>query len=385
MMEDASAPLGDAELDAGGGSEAVVGASSMPQAAEAAASVELSDGPHPDLAEAVDAQLASTDMIVADTRSDLERFVAMDAHDVALLLGDLLEQTQTKALRRWVYDLPGGGGRGLTVHGVQDITQRMNWTGRCSIGIVKGSLRVTMLKGDEGNGPEDFWIADVEAEDAKTGQVQLGSSMEPQMMRLRPETAKKKRAAGAVIGEDNRVFDRFARTKAIAKATRNAQAAFIPEEVEQAVIAMAAKRPELVERIQSEGEAKAAEMPPALATDEAKELIARCESIYAAIRDLGSGRGKIKLTPGQFNAWMLNSHHDMGALERFKAYLETRAEEIPAEFAREDLWREATEKAREVACPVDGCGAERFKACKTRGGAHPERVQLRAEQLGAAS
>jgi hypothetical protein len=54
------------------------------------------------------------------------------------------------------------------------------------------------------------------------------------------------------IPEDNAIFDVFSRTKAIKKATRNALAAFIPEEVEQTIIAMFEKDPSRVERIQTE-------------------------------------------------------------------------------------------------------------------------------------
>jgi hypothetical protein len=61
-----------------------------------------------------------------------------------------------------------------------------------------------------------------------------------------------KRKAGMKIPEDNAIFDVFSRTKAIQKATRNALAAFIPEEIEQTVIAMFEKDPSRVERIQTE-------------------------------------------------------------------------------------------------------------------------------------
>jgi hypothetical protein len=104
---------------------------------------------------------------------------------------------------------------------------------------------------------------------------------------------------------------------------------FIPEEIEQTVIAMFVKDPSRVERIRTEAEAKVAELPPPLDDEEAKALIAECEAVYDEIRELGGGRGKVKLTPGTFNAWLLQSQHDHGALRRMLEYLEERREQIP--------------------------------------------------------
>jgi hypothetical protein len=91
-------------------------------------------------------------------------------------------------------------------------------------------------------------VATIFARDEVTGAMLPGSSMEPQRMRLQARTADRKRKAGQKIPEDNTIFDVFSRTKAIQKATRNALAAFIPEEIEQTIIAMFAKDPSRVER-----------------------------------------------------------------------------------------------------------------------------------------
>jgi D-aminopeptidase len=104
-----------------------------------------------------------------------------------------------------------------------------------------------------------------------------GASMEPQRMHKR---------------DGSRPFDRFSRTKAIQKATRNALAAFIPEEIEQAVLAVASKQPDRVLRIQTEAEAKVADLPPALDDDEARALIAQAERVYDEVRELGRWPGE---------------------------------------------------------------------------------------------
>jgi hypothetical protein len=68
------------------------------------------------------------------------------------------------------------------------------------------------------------------------------------------------------------------------------------------VIAMFSKDPSRVERIQTEAEAKVADLPPALDDDEARALIAQAERVYDEVRELGGGRGKVELPPGQFAA-----------------------------------------------------------------------------------
>jgi hypothetical protein len=128
------------------------------------------------------------------------------------------------------------------------------------------------------------------------------------------------------------LMDRCARWKAIQKATRNALSGFIPEEIEQTVIAMFLKDSSRVARIRSEAEAKVAELPPPLDDDEARALIAECEAVYDEIKGLGAGQGKVLLTPGTYNAWLLQSQHDHGALRRMLEYLTQRRDEIANQF-----------------------------------------------------
>jgi len=294
----------------------------------------------PEAAEAVEVALGSAEMVVADASDAHEVMVAMDAHDSAALVERLTSQVQESALgKAWVYEITKGGKvtRGLTVDAVQDITQQMAWTGKCAVGIA--DLTVETIEADEGHGPEPFWVATAMAVDSRTGVRQAGSSMEPQWMRLSDSVANRYRKDGKMIRDDNKVFDRFSREKAINKAQRNAMEKFIPEIVKLTLIAMAAKNPSLVERIRTEQEAKIAELPPPLDTPEAKALIGELEGLYDQIKELGGGQGRIKFPPGQFASWMLQSQHDLGALERFKAHLEERLERMPAELESERLAR----------------------------------------------
>jgi hypothetical protein len=297
---------------------------------------EVADGPDPELAPAVDEKLPATDLAVRDPADDHEVMVRMDDHDVRMLL----EQVQSSALKKWVYELERGRDpkkwpRGLTIHAVQDITQRMNWTGKARIGVLPETLEVERITADEGRGEEPFWIATIFARDEVTGAMLPGSAMEPQRMKLKDSTANAKRRDGEKIPEDNKIFDRFSRQKAIQKATRNALGGFIPEEIEQTVIAMFSKDPSRVERIQTEAEAKVADLPPALDDDEARALIAQAERVYDEVRELGGGRGKVELPPGQFAAYKLNAQHSHDRLRDLIAWIEGRRDALRDHYATE--------------------------------------------------
>jgi hypothetical protein len=199
---------------------------------------------------------------IADVTDGHEVATVIDAHDVAMLV----RRAQGAALEKWVYKLPDGK-LGLSIHGTQDIVQQMNWTGKARIGCQPETLTVEQITADAGNGPEPFWVATIFARDEVTGASQSGTSMEPLWMQLTAKTQATWRKKGKQVPEDGRVFDVFSRTKAINKAERNAQAKFIPEELEQTIIAMVAKDPSRVERVQSDAEKQAETAEPML-TDE---------------------------------------------------------------------------------------------------------------------
>lgn len=307
------------------------------EAAEPVVDAELVPEPGAELQEAVELATSAAALVVDQPADRHEGMVAMDAHDSAALLDRITQQAQEGHLaKRWVYDLPGGGGRGLTVDAVQDITQQMNWTGACSIGVRPGSLSIELIDGDEDGLPAKFWMATIEAEDRKTGAVQTGTSMEPQRLKLKPETARAKRAQGKPVPEDDRVFDKFAATKAANKAERNAMEKFIPEVVKLHLLAMAAKNPAIVERIETAQEAQIKDLPAPLDTPEAKALIEECAGIYTQIRKLKGGRGAIALPPGRYHAGLLRSQHDLRTLQSFRDWLLERRDEIAGAPADDD-------------------------------------------------
>jgi hypothetical protein len=272
--------------------------------------------PAPELGEVVDDYIPGAAELAVDDPSDQhEVMLRMDDHDVRMLLS----QVQTAALKVWVYALPDGA-KGLSVGGVEDIVQRLNWTGKARIGLMPETLVVEQVVADEGNGEEPFWSATVFARDEVTGEALVGSSMEPQRMRLRPETAKRKRAKGMQIPEDNAIFDRFARTKAIQKASRNALEAHIPEEIKQTVIAMFANDPARVERIRTEAEQKMEDRPAPLVDEEAKAKLAEARGLYDEVRELG-GAAVTEFPPGKFAAYVLNAQHSQETLDALVDYV----------------------------------------------------------------
>jgi hypothetical protein len=323
--------------------------------------------PSPELAPAVDEKLPDVQLAVRDPSDQHEVMLRMDDHDVQMLL----REVQSNALRKWVYVLPGNKGTGLTIHAVEDIVQRMNWTGKCKIGLLLDAngrpvVDVETLEEDEGDGLEPFWNVRAYAKDEVTGSVLPGSSMEPKRMHKK---------------NGDRPFDRFAQQKALQKATRNALDSFIPEEIKQTVIAMFVNDPSRVERIQTEAEQKMAELPPPLDDDEARGLLAEAEAIYDRIVELGGGQGKVKLTPGTFGAYKLNAQHSHDRLRDMIAWLRQREEQIPVELAREAEERWAIDTARDVPCPKCGAAARAF--CKGIRGSHGERVQARLGEIRA--
>lgn len=334
----------------------------------------VAEEPAPDMAPAIDEMVGS--LVIHDPGDEHESMIVLDNHDMALFLAEV----QTAALRKWVYVLPGrDGAEGLTIHATQDIVQRMNWKGWAQIGVLPETLKTEQLTADEGNGPEAFWVATIFAIDKKTGSMQPGVAMEPQKMKLKAATAKKKRDEGIEIPPDNKVFDRYALSKAVQKATRNALQAFIPEEVKQTVIGMFKGDASRVERIRTEREAEVEKLPPPIDDDEMRTLIAKADAIYDEIKEAGAGQGKVKMPPGYYNAGKLRVQHSHDRMRDFIVWLEGRLAEIPVELAREALEREAVDTATNVRCPT--CEAEPRKFCKNTRGSHPERVLARLEQL----
>lgn len=277
---------------------------------------------------------STSEMVIHDRRDENEIVAVLDRHDVEQIVMEI----QRRALTVWVYDIPGEGQsrlRELSYKGARDVVALMNHTGKVKIGTIPETLKLERFKEDRGFGLETFVRATIFAKDEVTGEALPGVSTEPLYMKLRASTAKKKREAGGVIPEDDRVFDIFAETKATNKAVRNALRAFIPEEAVQAVLAQYDGDSSRVLRIQTKQEQDLAELPPALTDEKAVALIDQVRAAYDEIRELGGGRGKIDFPPGQFGMWLLQAQHSHATLEELVAYVEGRRDNLVAKYAAE--------------------------------------------------
>lgn len=282
-------------------------------------------GPAPEMGEVVDEFIPSpAELAVVDPSDQHEVMLRMDDHDVRMLL----EHVQTSALRKWVYEFPQDGKpvRGLTVHAVQDIVQRMNWTGKAKIGLLTDADGRPVLDVErvveEG---EPYWMVTAYARDEVTDSVLPGASYEPVYMKLR-----KKNPDGSAMTK----FDPFSRWKAIQKASRNALAAHIPEEIKQTILAMFSNDPARVERIRTEAEQKVLDRPPPLVDEQAKAKLALAREMYDQIRELG-GSAVTEFTPGKFGAYVLNAQHSHETLDAFVDYVRGELDRLTEKYRTE--------------------------------------------------
>ena len=242
-----------------------------------------------------------------------EVFAVLDRHDESQILDEL----QSRLLDVTLYDFPQDGGRvtDLSYAGVREVTGLMNRTGKVKLRLIPGSLRTE----DRVENGEPHIRAEVWAEDLVTGAAFPGIAYEPKLMKLKDATAKKWRAKGKQVPDDNKVWDSFAETKAAAKAERNALKKFIPEQIRQTLIAQYQGDPVRIKQIQAgAGAEKLAEMPAPVQSDEANKLRALIRATYDELKQ----HNRLAMPPGQFNALMVRHDYSEERLQEFLAHLE---------------------------------------------------------------
>jgi len=111
-------------------------------------------------------------------------------------------------------------------------------------------------------------------------------------------------------------FDKFAATKALNKAERNAKKKLIPEEIRQTIIAMA--REESKVRVLKAAAAPLAEMPPPLTDKKAVELKNQIRASYNELKEVN----RMLLPPARFNAMLTRSEHEHARLEELLAHMQ---------------------------------------------------------------
>jgi hypothetical protein len=261
--------------------------------------------------EAAQARPAATDLVVPALPPGEERdhatVIVLDKHDEDQILA-VMEDRMDKVL---LYDFPQDGSRlvDLSINGVLECVRQMNQTTRARVAIMPETLQVEIVDVPD-RGPH--FQATVAARDEIAGLVMIGTAMEPQNPRRR---------------NGGTYYDKFARTKAISKAQRNALKQHIPERLRQAIIALHKRdATRLLEVKHGAGAAAAAELPPPVVSERAEALVAECREIYVEIKALPGGLEKLK--PGMFNHELSRARSSEDALESYRDALVSRRDTL---------------------------------------------------------
>lgn len=271
-----------------------------------------------DIADADDFKPTSTDLEVIDF-DDLPR--AMDRADEVMILDEL----QGRALDVWVYSFESEGKlqTDLTVHGVNETVRVMNERGGTKIGVSEATPLIEQFT----EGEKRFYRAMVYALDRRSGVGHWGMAIEPVMMKLKRGGTK---------------WDKFAQTKALNKAERNAQKKHIPEEFRQHLIAQAigAGKVKTLEPAQSR---KVIEDKPVLNDEKAEAIKKEIREAYAELKDLN----RMAIPPGQYQIQLSQAERESHTkLEEFRDSIVSALEH--ERKAAEQAEQKAAEKAAEA-------------------------------------
>lgn len=246
--------------------------------------------PPPDGAD--DFKPTSADLVVHD-RDDIYR--AFDRADEILIL----EELQGRMLETFVYSFSLDGKRltDLSYEGVNEAVRTMNREGAG----IKISATPPVVDEITEDGERQIRVM-VYAVDTTSDQGRWGTATEPVMMRKRN---------GEVV------WDKFAFTKALNKAQRNALKTFIPAEMRQTLIATFLQDESRVRRLKSVAEASATELPEPAVGPEADEWREKNRAVYEQIREVST----VAIPPGTFNTHFTAADHSVERMQEFNRYL----------------------------------------------------------------
>lgn len=231
--------------------------------------------------------------LAVDTRDSADVYRAMDRNDEVLILEELMG----RAIKTMLYSFEQGGTlmTDFTVGGVNETIRLMNERGGTQVGI---SNQQPVVDEFTENG-EKFYRVLVFARDARFPESgRWGTAVEPAMMQKR---------------NGDKAWDKFALTKALNKAQRNALRAFIPEDFRQTIIAMYLNKGS-VQELKPLGGGAVAELPPALDDEKAEAIKVE---IHAAWKELNA-LNRLKMPPARFNAFLTRAETD--SHERLEAF-----------------------------------------------------------------
>lgn len=237
-------------------------------------------------------------------------FRAMDAADEQMILDELLG----RVLDTMVYSFSQGGQMvtDLTVAGVNETIRLMNTRGGAQIGISKQPPVTDEFSAPDASGEIVQYVrVMVFAVDARFPESgRWGLSTEAKYIKKR--------------GSDQMIWDKFAATKALNKAQRNALKQLIPENWRQYVIAAAIGQGR-VRTLKAAEAARSGEepsLPPPLDDDRAKELEAEVKAAFDELRELNA----LALLPGRFGAKFDRARSSHEALEALRDEIRAQTE-----------------------------------------------------------
>lgn len=257
-----------------------------------------------------------TELVIADLADAESVFEILDRHDEDQVLALL----QGQAVDEWFYKFPQDGQMvvDLSIKGVFDTVTALNRTGKCRMRLIPGSLEGATVDEDG----ETFYEATVWAEDQATGFSASGHSYEPKRKKLKKTTAEKKRQRGEAVGEDDTVWNPFAKTIAVNKAERNALAKFIPQRIRLTLIAQFMRDPSRIREIKAgPGAEAAAELPAPLDDEKALAQKQEARDLYTEIREVAPGGLAVGVPPARFHAYLTRAEHSHERLEDFLGFL----------------------------------------------------------------
>lgn len=240
---------------------------------------------------------------------DRDVYRAMDRADEQ----QILDEIQGRTLREMVYSFRSGGQQvtDLSYGGVREVVRTLNTRGYASIQISADKPEVEEIT----EGDDTYYRVMVYAYDRASGMGQWGTAVEPKHMKKR---------------DDTRVWDKFALTKALNKAQRNAMKALLPLEFTETIVAQFLGDEERVRHIQAgAGAEKLAEYPPPLDTPEAKALTQQITERYDHLKSLN----RLAMLPAVFNEYLTRSAHEIERLQAMLEHVENLIEQEEAKAA----------------------------------------------------
>lgn len=250
---------------------------------------------------------AGADLVALD---ETDAYRAMDRADEAQILAEI----EGRALDVMLYSFKDGNKEltDLSYAGVRECVRTLNQRGLTRIEVAADIPPAVDEITEDG---QAYIRVAVYARDVRNGGGQWGTAVEPKRMKLKAETARKYRAASRPIDADDRVWDKFALTKAMNKAQRNAMKTLIPLELQQTLIALLKKDSSRVQRIHAgQMPDQITQLPPPATGEEADKLREAARELLLEIRAI---HPTAYMNPGQFNALLVRHEHSVERLHDF--------------------------------------------------------------------